>query len=286
MKVISIPFVLAGLFFPVAIVGAQPEGGDPEKKSPIEGEESGPKGGHHMRGFGKGWREADADHSGTLTLDEFNQLPRIQRIPEEKRTKIFNRLDKDQDGILNAEELKMMMRPPDEARREAMKRFRELDTDGSGGVSFEEFKAGELFKKLPPEKQKTLFDRLDTDGDGEITLRDRPPKPPHGRPGGSEGEGRSDDGNPKRPFKDPRRMLKEMDENQDGEVTFEEFRKSPRIRDLSEDEQEDRFEARDKNGDKKLTEADFPPPPAEKSPEAKEVPKQDSSPEGEKEKGD
>lgn len=56
-------------------------------------------------------------------------------------------------------------------------------------------------------------------------------------------------------------MLEDLDADGDGSVSFEEFRKAPRHAELSEDEQEDRFEALDKNGDKKLDEADFPKPP-------------------------
>lgn len=51
------------------------------------------------------------------------------------------------------------------------------------------------------------------------------------------------------------------DKDRDGALTFEEFRVGPRHKDLGEDEQENRFEAMDRNHDKKLTAEDFPPPP-------------------------
>ncbi len=278
MKAISFPMFLAGLVMPAALVGAQPEEGggrrSPERPGMQEGKGGGGEG--RERHFGKGWKEADADNSGTLTREEFNNLPRIQKLPEEKRDKIFGRLDKDQDGILSGEELKaMMQRPPHDGPHAAMMRFRELDTDNSGGVSLAELKAGEFFKKLPVEKLEELFARLDTDGDGEITIKDKPPGPPRDGPGrpdrpdrpGKEGrEGRPDKGGKEegdRPPRDPRRMLKDLDANGDGSISFEEFRKAPPVRDLGEDEQEDRFEALDKNGDKKLDEADFPPPSPE-----------------------
>ena len=279
MKPISFPMILAGLVIPAAMVGAQPEDGGERRPPGGPGMEEGKEGRGRERHFGRGWREADADNSGTLTREEFNTLPRIQKLPEEKRDKIFARFDKDQDGILSAEELKVMMqRPSSGGARAAMMRFRELDTDKSGGVSLAELKAGELFKKLPVEKQEALFARLDTDGDGEITIKDKPPGPRDGpgRPGrpdrpdrpDKEGrEGRPDKGGKDgdgRPPRDPRRMLKDLDENGDGAVSFDEFRKAPSVRDLGEDEQEDRFEALDKNGDKKLDEADFPAPPEAK----------------------
>jgi Ca2+-binding EF-hand superfamily protein len=277
MKTIPVSLLLlAGLLAPAAALRAEPEKTPPAAPPPAPpaGEDGGgpgggpPRGGDHDHdhdrergGGGKGWQKADADGSGTLSRAEFNTMPRIQKLPQEKQDNIFKRLDKDGDNILSAEELKGMERGPNE-RHEAMMRLRELDTDQSGGVSFAEFKEGEVFKKLPPEKQEALFKRLDTDGDGQITPKDRPEPPPGGGPGGHPPGGGP--GGPGGGPRDPRRMLRDLDENQDGAVSFDEFRKAPPIKDLTEDEQEDRFEALDKNHDKKLDAADFPPP-AEKA---------------------
>ena len=265
MKAIPVSIVLAGLMIPAAVL-AQPEAdGRPEKKDPDKRQE-GPKGERmRERGLGKGWKGADVDHSGTITREEFGNFPRLQKLPAEKRSIIFNRIDKDKDGVLSGDELKRMMRPHGEGGRGAMMRFRELDTDKSGGVSLVELKAGGLFKKLPLEKQEALFARLDTDNDGQITVKDRPPGPRRegpGRPGRPDRDGKADPADreerPDKPPRDPRRMLRDLDEDQNGSVSFEEFRKAPPHRNLSEDEQEDRFEAIDKNHDKKLDEADFP----------------------------
>lgn len=256
MKNIPVSLLIAGLMLPV-IVGAQPE----MDESPEKGPRGGPRG---ERGFGKGWKEADVDGDGTITLAEFQNLPRIQKLDEARRSQIFNRLDKNGDKVISGDELAVMKRPPHQ-EREAMTRFKELDTDKSGGVSLEELKAGELFKKLPPEKQATLFTRLDTDGDGQITVKDRPPGGPDRRMDRPD----KPDKKPERPDReggqgkgrDPKRMIRDFDENKDGALSFEEFRKAPHIAELSEDEQEDRFEAWDKNADKKLDEADAPAPP-------------------------
>lgn len=255
MKAIPVSLLVAGLLVP-SIAVAQPE----REGRPERGEGGGPRG---ERGFGKGWKEADTDGDGIITLEEFSKLPRIQKLPEERRSHIFNRLDKNGDKVLSGDELSLMSRPPHQ-EREAMMRFKELDTDNSGGVSLEELKAGELFKKLPEEKQEALFKRLDTDGDGQITVKDRPPRPPGGpdrrgdRPDRPDREGRQGKG------PDPKRMLEELDEDKDGTLSFEEFRKAPPHVNLSEDEQEDRFEALDKNGDKKLDEKELAPPPRKK----------------------
>lgn len=254
MKTIPVSLLIVGFMLP-GIVGAQPD-----EDRPGKGPREGPRG---ERGFGKGWKQADADNDGKVTLEEFMALPRIQKLDEERRSRIFSRLDKNGDKVLSGKELSFTDRPPHE-RHEAMMRFRELDTDNSGGVSLEEMKAGELFKKLPPEKLEALFARLDTDKDGQITVKDRP-EGPHGgppdkrmdRPDKPDREGRPEKG------RDPKRMIENLDKDGDGAVSFEEFRVAPPNEGLSEDEQEDRFERLDKNGDKKIDKADLPPPPPE-----------------------
>ena len=131
-----------------------------------------------------------------------------------------------------------------------MKRLWELDADKSGGISLAEFKAGEVFKKLPPEKQDAVFHRLDTDGDGVITPKDKP-EPPFRRPK-KEGEGGE---------KGPDQINRKLDTNADGALSFEEFRVGPAVKNLTEDQQEERFEALDRNGDLKISSEDFPSPP-------------------------
>jgi hypothetical protein len=135
-----------------------------------------------------------------------------------------------------------------------MQRLWELDVNKSGGVDLEEFKAGHLFQKLPPARQTEIFQRLDTDRDGVITPKDKP-EPPFQRGGGKPHPPRPDDPQP-----DPHRMIRQFDKDGDGGLAFEEFRAGPEVRNLSEDEQEDRFEAMDENHDQKLTAEDFPPP--------------------------
>jgi Ca2+-binding EF-hand superfamily protein len=189
-------------------------------------------------------------------------MPRVQKLPDEKRDQLFTRLDKDQDGRLSRAELVRFGKPREGQPEPPMKRLWELDSDQSGGISFEELKAGPLFMKLPPEKQQAVFDRLDTDGDGVITPKDRP-EPPFKRPDGKP--------RPHRPGAPPPgdggapgQINRKLDVNGDGSLSFEEFRAGPAVKDLSEDEQEDRFELLDTNGDQKLSPEDLPPaPPAE-----------------------
>ncbi len=193
------------------------------------------------------WKMVDADADGSLTAQEFASLPRMQKLPEQKRGEIYQRLDKDSNGKLTQEELAKL--GAGNRRGLAQQRFSELDTDRNQSVSFEEFQKGPLFVKLALEDQKEVFKKLDADGDGSITQKDHPDKPPQG-------------GKP--PGLPPGEVMK-LDSNKDGSVSFDEFKTDAQVKDLTEDEQEDRFEALDKNHDQKLMPGDFPPPPPSKT---------------------
>ncbi len=234
-----------------AVCLAQP--GEPPMGPPME--EKGDKDAR-QRAMMEAWKNADKDHDGLISKEEFDAMPRILNLPAEKRDGIFSRLDKNSDGKLSTDELGRIGKPRD---GQPMKRLWELDADKSGGISFEEFKAGEVFKKIPPERQEKVFKRLDTDGDGMITPKDKP-EPPF-----KHGEGRDgkrpvhpgDDDGPKKPDG----INRKLDTNGDGALSFEEFRAGNAVKDLTEDEQEDRFELLDRNGDLKISPEDFPPPP-------------------------
>lgn len=205
-----------------------------------------------MKSFAEAWKLADADGDGSISQAEFSKMPKILELPEEKRGQLFQRLDKDADGKLSREEISRFGRPHGEGA--PMKRLWELDADRSGGISFTEFQGGQVFKKLPPERQQEVFKRLDTDGDGVITPKDRPE--PHARRDGKPRPGGE------RPYRGggdstPQGINRTLDSDGDGALTFEEFRASPVLRGLSEDEQEDRFELIDRNKDLRLTNEDF-----------------------------
>jgi Ca2+-binding EF-hand superfamily protein len=256
MKTIPVSLLVAGLLLP-AVGLAEPEKG-PEGPPPGEkGERRGPPPG----AFQELWKLADADGDGFISKAEFDAMPRILNLPEDKRENLFKRLDKDGDGKLSREELGNFARPHD-GQGPKMQRLWELDTDKSGGISFEEFKAGELFKKLPADKLEALFKRLDTNGDGVISPSDKP-EPPFKRPDGKRGpKGPEGDGPPGPPMEGPGQINKKLDTNGDGALSFEEFRKGPAVKNLTEDEQEERFNLLDRNHDQKISTEDFPPQPS------------------------
>jgi Ca2+-binding EF-hand superfamily protein len=258
MKTIPVSFLVAGMLLP-GICLAQPppppvapprDGMDPRRQP--------------QRPFADAWEKADADHDGFISVMEFAAMQRIQNLPEEQRDIIFKRLDKNGDRMLGRDELMKFGHPRD---AQPTKRLWELDADKSGGISFDEFKEGQLFKKLPPDKLTEVFGRLDTDGDGLITPRDRPEQPFKRAQGKPRPKGRDD----KRPDDDNEpgrleKMIGKLDSNSDGGLSFEEYRTGAGVKDLSEDEQEDRFEKLDKNGDHKLSKEDLLPPREPRTP--------------------
>jgi Ca2+-binding EF-hand superfamily protein len=247
MKTIPVSFLVAGMLLPAVCLAQPPE---PPKGPPADekGERRGPP-----RSM-EAWKLADSDHDGFISKAEFDAMPRIMNLPEEKRENLFKRLDKDADGKLSREELAPLGKPRD-GKDAPMKRLWELDSDKSGGISFEEFKAGQLFMKLPPEKQQEVFHRLDTDGDGVITPKDKP-EPPFKHPN------RPEDGGERG------QINRKLDLDGDGALSFEEFRKGGAVKNLTEDEQKDRFELIDRNKDHKISPEDFPAPPSPPSPPA------------------
>lgn len=256
MKTIPVSFLVAGMFLPALCLAGNEE---PPMAPPTQ-----EKGDGHGRGrpFAEAWKIADKDQDGLLSKEEFAALPRIQNLPEEKCGNLFKRLDKDGDGKLSRDELGRMGKRRDGPPGEPLQRLWELDADKSGGISIAEFKAGQLYKKLPPDKQDALFHRLDADGDGVITPKDRP-EPPFKRqdgkshpkhPDGKEGD-KNDDKDDEKPK--PESINRKLDLNGDGALSFDEFRAGPAVKNLTEDEQEDRFELIDRNDDSKLSAVDF-----------------------------
>jgi Ca2+-binding EF-hand superfamily protein len=204
------------------------------------------------------WKKADTDGDGFISAAEFAALERPGQLPAEKRDEIFKRLDKNEDGRIDPKELPR--RP-----QGGMPPLAEVDADKDGRIVFSEFKNLGFVAKLPEERQQKMFSRMDRDGDGALTPKDRPEGPPH-RDGEGKRDGKPDGGKGGRGGH-PLELVRKLDQNGDGALSFEEFRQAGFLKDKSEDEQEDRFEEMDRNKDLKIDAADFPPPPDRPKPE-------------------
>lgn len=244
MKTIPLSLIVATLIAPMT-ASAQPPGDRPQS---VPGQGENKKG--QRRSFEEVWKAADKDHDGFLSPDEFAAMPRIQNLTEERRQHVFKRLDKDGDGRLSREELAPMAEPRDD-QNPPLGHLWELDVDKSGGISFEEFKTGAMIKKLSADRQAELFRRLDTNHDGLITPEDKPEHP-----------FKREGVNPMNQHMDPNQLIRRLDQNADGALSFEEFRAGWMVRDLSESQQKAIFATLDANHDGKLTLEDFTPPPA------------------------
>ena len=132
----------------------------------------------------------------------------------------------------------------------ALEFWRKVDENRDQKLSKEEFLSMPRVSPLPQEKQEKLFARLDKDGSGfleagELIFKELPTAQD-----GALGEMK------RRPL--PR--IAEMDLNQDGKISFEEFVQAPMMAKLPEDRRRTIFDKMDRNQDGVLSPEDGPPP--------------------------
>lgn len=198
-------------------------GAEPVDRAPKGPEDMPPRDRPNPR---EAWREADADKNGSLSFSEFSTLPRIEKLPEDARRKLFERLDKNNNGAIDAPEL----HPAKEDGRDGRGRFprlAELDGNKDGKIDFEEFHKAKGFEGMAEERLRKIFNRMDKNEDGFLTPEDRP-KDEH------------------------RPNFRNWDKNGDGAVDLEEFKATPMAKDTPAEELEKRFRHLDRNGNGKL----------------------------------
>lgn len=211
--------------------GPPKHGGGPEKKDFFT----------HML------RSSDTDKNGSISFGEFAAGARVAELPEDAQRRLFERFDKNKDGEIRRDEIPKPQGWGRGGPDRGGKSRGPHDPDGDGRVSLEEFRKNPRVAEMEPARQKELFDKLDRNDDGFLD-----PKDHTGRRPGRDGEGRG----PWGPANPPR-MVEELDTNKDGSVSFEEFRKSSRIKDLDEDRAEEMFKHLDRNKNGKLAPDDF-----------------------------
>lgn len=116
--------------------------------------------------------------------------------------------------------------------------WKKADLDKSGGISAEEFAGMGRPGKLPEEIREKIFKRLDKDGSGEIERREWPV------------DERGDRGRFQR--------MRELDKDQSGGLSFDEFRQSAWVARMPEDRQRKIFGRMDTNDDGQLDRSDRP----------------------------
>merc|ERR1712087_731325 len=137
----------------------------------------------------------------------------MSQEPEKEVHRHFTRLDKDGNGFLDADELKLLLLDmgfaEHRAGEEAKTMLKSADENNDGQVDFEEFKAVWHRKLLSQHDQyiHRVFAVFDDNGDGYIDAKE--PQSVLG-----------DD------FENIKNMISEVDENDDGKLSFEEFQKA------------------------------------------------------------
>ena len=157
----------------------------------------------------KNFRAGEVMKKATLTFI-IQQLSSKDETEEMER--IFAQMDKNNDGMLSKQEIKEGYEEnfgvviDDE---EIDKMFAQIDTDGNGTIDYSEFLMATMNQKqlLSTERLKSAFKMFDKDGSGTISKEEI-----------KEALGNIED-------EMLEKILSEVDENSDGEISFEEFEK-------------------------------------------------------------
>merc|ERR1712087_952721 len=137
----------------------------------------------------------------------------MSQEPQEEVKRHFARLDKDGDGFLDADELKLLLLDMGfaavKAKEEAKSMLEAADENNDGQVDFEEFKQVWHRKLLSQHDQyiHRVFAVFDDNGDGFIDAKEL--------------QGVLGDD-----FENIQSMIQEVDENNDGKLSFDEFQKA------------------------------------------------------------
>lgn len=114
---------------------------------------------------------------GPVSFDQFSQQPRVQRLSEDMRQKLFDRLDQNDDGILSEADIKQGKGQRPERRSKGPPPHTNLDTDQDGKVSFAEFQTAPFHRGLSEDEAEDRFEALDKDSDGLLSPEERPKNP-------------------------------------------------------------------------------------------------------------
>lgn len=186
------------------------------------------------KALGDAWLTGDAKEEPISddvlrVLKQFNKQSKLKKAitktlslhmgaePQKKIKAHFDRLDKDKNGALDIGELTQLLLDMGVKQKDAEEQAQEMmdhsDEDGNGEINFKEFAMIWQRKLLTVNGSyiDAVFNVLDEDGDGEITVKEL-----HKVFGASATEA------------EVKEMIKEVDTNNDGVLSYEEFSKAMR----------------------------------------------------------
>ena len=99
--------------------------------------------------------------NGPVTFEQFSQQPRVQRLSEEMRRKLFERLDQNEDGILSKRDIPRDKGPRPDGRSQGPPSHRSLDADRDGKISFAEFQSAPFNGEFSEDKVEERFQTMD-----------------------------------------------------------------------------------------------------------------------------
>jgi len=125
------------------------------------------------------FREADADHSGYLTLDELTGILKRNgyKVTDEQVRGMFNAIDADGEGKVTFEEYMVAMgeRPPQEHKAARMRQvFRSFDKNGDGQIDVAELRTAfeQMKGHLSEAEIKRMMSLIDKNKSGSISYEE------------------------------------------------------------------------------------------------------------------
>ncbi len=163
----------------------------------------------------------DRNRDGKVSYEEFGSVERTAALKHEGRRRLFDHLDKNKDGVIS----------PGELPKSAPKPVRDGDLNKDGKISMEEFRRNSRLRGIGEERISAMFSRMDRNKDGVLTSKDFR----------------------RRAISGPEQVeMKKLDVNGDGALSFEEWSRSPRHKEVSLEELKRRFKMLDQSKDGKI----------------------------------
>lgn len=113
--------------------------------------------------------KADLNQDGVISFEEFSVMARLAPLDDTKKRNLYDFLDRNNDGKLQPIEV----RPKEPHWVSLVKRdFSQFDKNNSADISFEEFIQIGTFADRKPERMRHLFNDIDQNEDKGLTLKE------------------------------------------------------------------------------------------------------------------